>query len=978
MKFFFSCLFSITLLFISFSKSFSSTSNNIIPEKSDSLWVDSVFNTLSPFERISQLFMIRVLSDKDDAYYRDILKLTCDYKVGGICFFKGNPTKQAKLTNTLQGMLDIPMLISIDGEWGLGMRLDSTISFPRQMTLGAIQNDSLIYKMGVEIGKECKRIGINVNFAPVIDINSNPANPVINIRSFGENKYKVAKKGIAYMKGMQDVDVLACGKHFPGHGDTDTDSHLSLPIINHSLEKIDTLDLYPFKELMKNGLGSVMVAHLNIPSLDTTKNSASTLSKKVVTGLLKEKLGFKGIVFTDALDMKGVSKYNKPGYIELKALIAGNDILLLPQNVPAAVEEIQKAIDDGEISSKLVEEKCKKQLLYKKQLGLNKFIPIKLENLYSDLNSPEANLLQQQLYENAITLVKNNNIIPLKDIENKKVAFLSIGDTLVRAFQNYLCNYATLDLYNISKNPKKELSDSLKKVLSKYDLIIVGLHNTNIYANKQFGITQPSIDFIDTISKNTKIILDIFANPYCLNRFTGIKNIEAILISYQDNPFAGKISAEIIFGAVGAKGKLPVTACVEYPINTGFDTKGGFRLKYSLPEELNISSKKLTKIDSIVDNAIKLKAFPGCQIVAVKDGKIFYQKSFGFHTYENKIPVKDNDLFDLASVTKVVATTMSAMNLYDKKKLNLDKRLEQYLPYLSETNKANLLIKDLLTHQARLKPWIAFYKNTLKDGKPDTNIYKKVYSKIFPNRVCDSLYMADAYVDTIMKTIIESPLQKDKEYLYSDLGFIIMKEIVEVISTKRLDDYADLRFYKPLGMTTTCFQPRNHFELSQIVPTEVDKEFRKQTIWGDVNDQGAAMFGGVSGHAGLFSSANDLAKLFQMLLQGGEYAGKRYLNKSTITEWTRCQFPENNNRRGLGFDKPGLKGAKGSPACKSVSADSYGHSGFTGTYFWVDPKENLIYIFLSNRTFPDPNNFKITELNVRTNIHEVIYDALKK
>ncbi|NVO01283.1 MAG: serine hydrolase [Bacteroidetes bacterium] len=922
--------------------------------------------------------MIRVLSDKDDAYYREILKLTCDYKVGGVCFFKGSsPLKQAKLTNTLQGMLDIPMLISIDGEWGLGMRLDSTISFPRQMTLGAVQYDSLIYKMGVEIGNECKRIGINVNFAPVIDINSNPANPVINIRSFGENKYKVAKKGIAYMKGMQDVGVLACGKHFPGHGDTDTDSHLALPIINHSYEIIDTLDLYPFKELMKNGLGSVMVAHLHIPSLDTTKNSASTLSKKIVTGLLKEKLGFKGFVFTDALDMKGVSKYNKPGFIELKALMAGNDILLLPQNVPAAVTEIQKAIDDGVISSKLVEEKCKKQLLYKKQLGLNKFIPVKLENLYSDLNSPEANLLQQQLYENAITVVKNNNeIIPLKNIEIQKLAFLSIGDTLPKTFQNYLCNYATLDAFNISKLPKKELADSMQNLLSKYDLIIIGLHNTNIFANKQFGITQPSIDFIDSLSKKSKIILDIFANPYCLPRFTGIKNIEAMLISYQDNQFAGKISAEIIFGAVGAKGKLPITACVEYPINTGFETKSGFRLKYSLPEELNISSKKLAKIDSIVNSAILAKAFPGCQILAVKDGKIFYQKSFGFHTYENKTPVKDNDLYDLASVTKIVATTISAMNLYDKKKLDLDKKLERYLPYFSGTNKADLLIRDVLTHQAKLKAWIPFYKSTIKEGKVDTNIYKKVYSKGFPNRVADSLYMSEAYIDTIMKTIIESPLQKAKEYLYSDLGFYIMRKVVETITNKKLDEYADLRFYKPLGMTTTCFQPRNKFDLSRIIPTEVDNEFRKQTIWGDVNDQGAAMLGGVSGHAGLFSSANDLAKLFQMLLQGGEYAGKKYLNKSTITEWTKCQFPENNNRRGLGFDKPGLSG-KGSPACKSVSPESYGHSGFTGTYFWVDPKENLIYIFLSNRTYPDPNNFKITEMNIRTNIHEVIYDALK-
>ena len=967
-------LFSLLILLISYN--FSEAQNSKLPEN---LWVDSVFKALTPYERISQLFMISVYSNGDAKYNENISKQICDYKVGGITFFKGGPVRQAILTNQFQMYADVPLLIAIDGEWGLAMRLDSTPVFPRQITLGAITNDSLIFEMGSEIARECKRIGVQLNFAPVVDINSNPKNPVINSRSFGENKFNVSKKSLAYMHGMQSHGVLACAKHFPGHGDTDTDSHLALPVIHHSKEMIDTLDLYPFKEMIKNDISSVMVAHLNIPSLDTAKNSISSLSKTIVTDILKKDLGFKGLVFTDALEMKGVSNTYKDGDAELNALIAGNDILLLPQDIPKALKKIKGAIDSLKISQSLIDEKCKKVLRFKYLAGLNNYKPIKIKGLYKDLNSPESYNLQRKLYENAITLVKNkNNIIPLKRLDTLCLAFLSIGDTIASTFQNNLNHYASIESYHIHKNIKSREADSLLKILKNYDYVIVGVLNTSNLANEDFGVTQQTIDFIDSLTNQNKIILDVFANPYSLSRFHETKNINALIVSYQNSKVSEELSAQLIFGGISSVGKLPVTASEEFPINTGINSEKPLKLQYAIPKEVGIAEKDLAAIDSIALKGIKNKAYPGCVVLAVKNGKVFYSKAFGYHTYENIEPTQTSDIFDMASITKVEATTMAIMKLVDEGKLDVNKRLEDYLPFMKKTNKGRIVIRDLMAHQAKLKAWIPFYKETIKNGNPDTNIYKKVRSENYPFRVADSLYIRKDYPDTIIAKIVESPLNKKKEYLYSDMGFYLMMKIVEKISNKSFESFVNENFYTPLCMGSTGFSPRNKFSLDKIVPTEIDSSWRKQLLHGDVDDQGAAMMGGVCGHAGLFSNAYDLATLLQMMLQKGEYAGTNYLKASTVEEFTKCQFPSNKNRRGLGFDKPSINPKDAGPCCKSASPLSYGHSGFTGTFFWVDPAENLIYIFLSNRVYPDPNNKKITEMNIRTDIQQVIYDAIAK
>lgn len=967
---------SVSLLFALSSQILCGQTSKLFP--ADSLWVDSVFQTLTLQEKVAQLIMIRVNPDGNKKNFIEINKQIIDYKVGGIAFFKGSPTIQANWINYWQQSASVPILVAIDGEWGVSMRYDSTIVFPRQLTLGAIRNDSLIFELGKVIGKECKRLGIHINFAPVVDINSNPQNPVINSRSFGENKFEVSKRSSLIMAGMQLQGIFACAKHFPGHGDTDTDSHFDLPLINHSKETIDTLDLYPFKKIISDGVKSIMIGHLNIPALDSSKKSISSLSYPIVTGLLKEKLKFNGLVFTDAMDMKGVSILYKPGAADIKALNAGVDIILLPQDLTKTIDSIVNAVEKNKISQDFIDTKCKKVLRYKYYAGLNKYKPVELDHLLEDINNPEDVYLQHQLFEKAITLVKNNNnLLPIIDPVKYSLASIVIGDTVENTFQKMLANYEKIDNYFLQKNTDNLKIDSLINVLKKYDYVIVSIQNTNSLANLKFGVSQKTFDFIDSLRKTKKVILNIFGNPYLLARVTNTDNIESIIVSYQDNEITQRYSAQMLFGADKFEGKLPVTASLEFPLATGIVTQLSGKLKYTLPEELGISTQSLKKVDSLALLGMENKAYPGCQILLAKDGKVFYQKTFGFHTYDNKVPVTTDNIYDLASVTKIAATTLALMKLYDQGKINLNKKIGFYLPELDGSNKENLVIRDILTHQSKLKAWIPFYKTTLKNGQPDTLIYKKVKSSGFSVRVADSLFIRNDYKDTIMQTIIKSPLNKKKEYVYSDLGFYLMRMLVEKISGKNIEDYIAENFYNPLGLSTIGYNPRNRFSLKQIVPTEIDTVFRKQTVYGDVNDQGAAMLGGISGHAGLFSDANDLAVICQMLLQNGEYAGKKYFSAETVKEFTKYQFPEKKNRRGLGFDKPVLDSTETGPTCKEASPESYGHSGFTGTYFWVDPKENLIFIFLSNRVYPDASNKKLIEMGIRTSIQKEVYDIFK-
>lgn len=940
-------------------------------------WVDSVFNSMTEDERIGQLFMVAAYSKNGTTPNDKISGLIREQKIGGLIFMQGGPGRQAILTNYYQSISEVPLMIGIDGEWGLAMRLDSTMKFPWQMTLGAVQDNQLIYDMGGVIADQCRRIGVHVNFAPVVDINNNRNNPVIGARSFGEDRENVTEKGLAYMKGMQDHGVLATAKHFPGHGDTDKDSHQSLPVIGHDRARLDSVELYPYRKLIANGLGSVMVAHLSIPALDPTPNTPTTLSRKVVTELLQEKMRFKGLIFTDALNMKGVADADAPGIVDVKALLAGNDILLFSGDVPTAIAQIKTAIKNGEITQQYVDDKCRKILKAKYWMGLNKRPVIPMDKLYEDLHTKKAEVVLRRLVEASLTLVKNEkNLVPLQNLDTLQIASVSVGNSSPTVFQKRLGDYSKVDHFFVGEEPTTTETTNLLVKLKNYNTVIISLHKSNDSPFKGYKFSSSVKTFIKTVNSQKTVVLAVFANPYSLTGFEEALSCESVIMSYQDSELAQDYTAQLIFGGIPAKGKLPVSINANYPAGHGLISEKPIRMKYTIPEDLGMDSRKFDRINEIVEKAIHDTVFPGCQILAARNGMIFYREAFGHFTYDKKKAVSNDDLYDIASVTKVSSTLPSVMKLTDEGKIDISQTLGSYLPQLTGTDKYNVKLIDLLTHQAGFKSWIPFHLYTMtKDRHYRQGIYDTVWSELYSLPVADHLFANHNLPDTMFAGNIATPLSGKKKYLYSDLGFYYLKRMIENLSGKSLDRYTEDNFYRPLGATTLTYNPLKKFPKDRIAPTENDTIFRKQQIQGYVHDQGAAMMGGVGGHAGLFASSNDLAKLMQLYLNMGEYGGRRYIKESTMKEFTKCQFCVNGNRRAIGFDKPSPDG-DGNTACDCVSYLSFGHSGFTGTLAWVDPDKQLVYIFLSNRVYPNAENKKLLKEGQRALIQEIFYDAL--
>ena len=942
-------------------------------------WVDSVMNTLSPDERIAQLFMVAAYSNRGQDHRQEILKMVRQHKIGGLVLFQGGPGRQVAMINQFQGESEVPLLIAMDAEWGLGMRLDSTISFPFQMTLGAIRNNELIYQLGTTLGNHLKRVGVHVNFAPVVDVNNNPDNPVINYRSFGENKKKVAEKGIAFMKGMQDVNVLATAKHFPGHGDTNTDSHYTLPQINHPRERLDSLELHPFREMIRAGVGGMMVAHLNIPALDPS-SLPSTLSRSIVNDLLKNELGFEGIIFTDAMNMKGVTTGHAAGVVDKDALVAGNDILELTEDVPKAIAEIRKAMREGFISQHEIDERCRKMLAVKYWVGLNHYQPLQTSDITRDLASPEAQLLNRKLMEAALTVLKNErNLVPLRSLDTLRIASISIGANSVTPFQERLSHYAGVTHFQLADEAGELEIQNVQSQLKEFNLVICGVHDGGARPLNRSAFSTELGDFINALARSENMIMTVFKNPYVLGKWKDIDQADALVLTYEDNANAEDLAAQLIFGGVSASGRMPVSVGTQFSEGDGLDVQGGIRFGYTFPEEVDMDSETLFNgIDSLVGQAMEAKAIPGCQVLVARNRKVVFHKAYGLHTYSDTVKVKTSDLYDLASVTKISSSMAALMKLYDENKFRLDATLADYLPKFRHSNKADIAMNDILTHQGRLIPFIPFYQRTFrKNGSYKWATIKKDSSKRFPIRLTNRMFLHRKYPDKIVKSIRKSPLRAEKEYVYSDFFFMLAPRVVESMIDQDFASYLQENFYSPLGATSVTFNPLKKYPDDAIVPTENDYTFRHRPVHGTVHDENAAMMKGISGHAGLFANANDLAKLMQMYLDMGAYGDERYIQESTLQEFSRTQFPENSNHRALGFDKPYLEyiGVKNN-AAEGASANSFGHTGFTGTFAWMDPDAGLLYIFLSNRVTPTRDNARLYRLNTRTQIQQVMYDAL--
>lgn len=944
-----------------------------------STWADSMILNLSLEEKIAQLCFIRANSQGNEAETKKLYREIDQYGVGGLTFFKGNPSNQFKLTKEAQARTKLPLLISIDGEWGLSMRIDSTMKYPWMMTLGAIQDNRLIYDMAWEMANEFKRLGVHINLAPVADVNNNPENPIINSRSFGENIENVLDKTIAYSLGLQDNGVMACAKHFPGHGDTDMDSHKQLPLIPFSKERLDSLELYPFRGLIDEGIGSIMIAHLNIPALTGDSITPASVSEKVVNDLLKRELNFEGLIMTDGLAMKGVSDHYAHGRLEIESLKAGNDVLLLPEDMKAVIDSVKWAVEQGELSMDRIDESCYKVLRIKEWLRLHEeSVPDSLDISHPFINKT-SRMLKRKLMRAALTMVKNKEeMIPLGRLDERRIALVSLGGTPGNEFYNTLRMQIPVDRFIISKNhSNKGVNAILDKVKEQYNTVIVSVHKSDVNPWKSYKISERNSRVLAELGALQQSVLVHFANPYALKDLAGLEEYNAILMAYQNNQEAQKAAAEVLVGARSANGKLPVTIQKAFPEGMGVKTKKLPLLRTVLPEELGIVEEDLLRIDSIAMDAINMQATPGCQVLIAKGGEVFYNKSFGYHTYDSLQKVDNFDLYDIASITKITATVPAVMKMVSNKELDLDVPLENYLSLADTCNKKDLIIRDILAHHARLKPWIPFYQSTLgeKDKKPDEEIYHTVASLEFNLHVADELYLRGDYMDSIYEKILSSDLLEKREYKYSDLGYYILKKVIEDKTGETLSDYAERNFFTKLGAYHMTYNPRDLFNLSDIVPTEEDDYFRFQKVHGYVHDMGAAMQGGIGGHAGVFSNAFDLAKLMQMYLQKGTYGAEQYIDPEVLEEFTRCQYCEEDNRRGIGFDKPVFDGSDG-PTCNCVSLHSYGHTGFTGTMAWADPEEEVIYIFLSNRVYPDMSNTKLIKENVRTKIQEEIYKTL--
>lgn len=963
------------------------------PHQKAKVWADSVLASLTNDERIAQLMIVRAHSNLGAEHVKLVTEQIKKYNVGGLCFFQGGPVRQANLTNYYQSIAKTPLMITIDGEWGLGMRLDSVISLPRQLMLGAVPDAQFAYEYGKLIAAQCKRMGIQVNFAPVVDVNNNPDNPVINDRSFGEDKMKVALFGIQVMKGMQDNGVMACAKHFPGHGDTDTDSHYDLPIINKSKTQLDSLELYPFREIFKTGVGSVMVAHLYIPAIDNTKNVATSLSYNNVTKLLRNELQYTGLTFTDALEMQGVKKFFPDGEASVQSIIAGNDLLCLPSDIPAAISKIKAAIKKKKLSWDDINSRVHRVLMAKYLYGLGNIQSINTENLVNDLNANTAQL-NEEIAEHAVTLLKNDeSVFPFNASaiayvnkikkEETKIAYLAIGVTADNAITKKMKEEFKADVFFFGYKGDAGRIASLAEILKKnYHQVVIGLHNYSRRPANNFGISAAALQLANDVLQIPKSSVILFGNPYAAKNFCTAKNL---MVCYEDNEIIQRKTYDIITGKNNPEGKLPVTVCDNFQFGCGlsYPKAASVYLEKKLMDET-----QFTTVDSIVQDAITRNAFPGCVVMAVKDGSIAFEKAYGYYDYEQTQPMTLESVFDMASVTKICATTIAVMKLYEEGRIDLKKNLGAYLPWVNGSNKADLIIEDILLHRAGLKAWIPFFKEVIdsQTGVPQDDKFETVADEQYSIRVSNELYMRNDWRDTMYHRILQSELGPNGKYVYSDNDFIFLGKIIEQLTGMTLDEYVRTTFYKPLDLHHSGFLPRHYLSLQQIVPTEREVIFRRQQLRGDVHDPGAAMFGGIAGHAGLFSTAYELAVIMQMLSNGGTIGQHQFFKKETIDLFTA--YGSENSRRGLGFDKPErmvikqymgkdtLMRKDGYPSVL-CSEQTFGHTGYTGTCVWADPANKIVYVFLSNRVYPDGGtNTRILTLNVLGKVQDELYKIL--
>ena len=958
-------------------------------------WVDSVMQTMTLRERVGQLFVYTIAPQQDRANKELLRRMVEDYRVGGLLFSGGLLQNQVALTNEAQQMATVPLLITFDGEWGLSMRLKGTPVFPRNMVLGCIRNDSLIHAYGLEMARQCRELGVQVNFAPVADVNINPDNPVINTRSFGEDPEEVARKVVAYGSGLEAGRVLSVCKHFPGHGDTDVDSHKALPVLPFSRERLDSIELYPFRKAIRAGLGGMMVGHLDVMAVEPQRGVPSSLSQAVVSDLLIDELQFRGLVFTDALAMRGVSGNRD---LCLRALKAGADLLLVPRRLKEELDAVLAAVKSGELPGKVIDEKCRKVLTYKYALGLTRRPFVRLSGLESRLDAPATRELIRQLNLAAVTVLHNRGeVLPL-DLSHREVAVLNVGSADdLKPFVDELSRRVRPVVFQLKPNLPPAERKRLTASMARFKRILVCVTESRLSAYKSF---------FEQFAPGVPVVYLCFVPGRQVAQLgQAAAESGAAVLAHSEGADVQRQVARLVCGEAGADGRLSASIGSWFAAGCGVTLAPQAKPRYVAGEH-GMDAGKLAEIDRIAEEGIRQGAYPGCQVVVLKDGKELYNKAFGTHCGDGKTgsqAVAPTDVYDLASLTKTTATLLAVMKLYDKGRISLTDYVSDYLPFLQDTDKSRITVRQLLLHESGLPSTLLFYQDAIDEDSYRGTLFKARYDVAHPVRigsrtwanprfgylegltaprrtsdcswqVADSLWLNPSFKQACLQKIADTPLRSQR-YRYSCVGFILLQQLVEARTGLPMDEFLQREFYGPMGLTHTGYNPLRFLKKDEIVPSSVDGFLRKDTLQGFVHDESAAFLGGVSGNAGLFSNAGEVAQIYQMLLNGGELDGKRYLSRETCRLFTTTV--SRISRRGLGFDKPDKASPRRSPCAESAPASVYGHTGFTGTCAWVDPDNRLVYVFLSNRIFPDVWNNKLMRLDIRKRIQEAMYRAVR-
>lgn len=941
----------------------------VCAQSAKSAWVDSVFNTLSLPDKIGQIMMVAV---DGKAEWNDIEKLTNSIrreKIGGVIFSGGGPVMQAKAINYLQQEVEVPLLVGMHAEQGPGNVLDSLIKFPSPLMLGAVRDDSLIYFLGEEVGKQLTALGVHLNFGPTTDLSTLFKDSDLIHNSYGEDKDRVTQKLIAYQSGLKQSNIFSIAKHYPDNGLRMEGHNKGVPILRTAT---NPARLYPLQIMIDYGLTGVVTTPEHEPFFidkkdipdDKPQTSSNALATLYTGEYLKRQVNLKGLVFSIMPDVDQLGKDLDEGDAELIAVQAGIDVLLFPENINAAIRKLRRAIRRDDKLEQQLDVSVKKILALKYDAGLSTKHIIDTQNLPARLNSINAEALQSILLEKSVVVVKNTEAtLPIKDLD-RSFASLTLGDSLNNPFNAYLANYVGIAPYTFPVD-----TAGLLATLSKYNVVVAAVYPAaHVHENQYTALLQQ-------LAKKTSLITVLFDSP---TNLSAIEKLPTLVLAHTADEAMQKIVPQLLFGGKRADGIMPLSVGQSIKQGQGVETRLLKRITYSTPELAGVNARMLEKIDAIVTDGINQQAMPGCQVIVARKGKIIYEKSFGWQTYTKTTPITNESIYDLASLTKVTATLQVSMFLYEKGLIDIYKKASLYLPELQNTNKKDLVVKDVLTHQAGLIPFIPFWTQTVKDSVLLPQYYSRAKSENYPLQVAPTLFGLKSLPDSLWSWSIKSKLREKAartpyNYTYSDIGLYIMHHINEKLINQPQQDFLNQNLFEPLGATTTGYLPLERFAATRIVPSEYDKIFRRQMLVGTVHDEGAAMLGGVAGHAGIFSNARDLLKVGQMLLQQGYYGGQSYYKPETVNYFTTKQF--DTSRRGLGWDKP-VQSEWNSPASILSSPKTFGHTGFTGTCMWIDPEFELVYIFLSNRVYPSRNNNKLSSLNIRSRIQDVIYRAV--